>query len=167
MRFRLFACSIVALLMLSWLTATADEPTCSITAINPRTGVITAVDTVANRTLQFKVPRPMLRSLEVGQPVHADYRTRKISVEGIATTLSIIKVRPAEPVGDPAEPVSDPAEPVGDPAESVGVPAEPVGTTAEPESSVSCPANSGFTCPEGSTCSCGGEVCLWPGQSCP
>lgn len=94
--------SFAVVLFLACAAAIAAEPVgCTITDVNARTGVVTALDEAANRTLQFKAPPSLLRSLKVGQTVHADYRTRKVSVDGVAATLAIINVRPAEPVGEP------------------------------------------------------------------
>ena len=124
-------------LCLSCGAAFAAEPCCGITAIDARSGTITAFDAVNKRTLQFKAPALLVRSLKVGQKVHVDYRTRKVSVDGIAPCCNVVTVRPAEPLNEPTTAVQDPtnvhrAEPLNQPNAAVHAtidprPAEPVG----------------------------------------
>lgn len=107
-------------LFLSCGAATAAEPCCAIAAIDARTGTVTAVDSASRGSLQFKAPASLLRSLRVGQKVHVDYGTKKVSLDGAAPCCAIISVKPAEPVGQPttARQVPTnvrPAEPVGEP----------------------------------------------------
>ena len=109
--------------------ALAVEPCCNITAIDKRTGTVTAVDATRHRTLQFKAPVRLLRSLKVGQKVYVDQRTSKVSVDGIEPCCNLISVDPAEPVGA-AAPVR--ARPDPRPAEPVSKPAAPVRATPNP-----------------------------------
>lgn len=124
-------------LVLSCGAAMAATPCCAISAIDARTGTVTAVDSVSHRTLQFKASASLLRSLKVGQKVHVDYRTKKVSLNGIAPCCNVVNVRPAEPAGQPTTGVqaptnTPPADPLNPPNGAVQAtidprPAEPVG----------------------------------------
>jgi hypothetical protein len=61
--------------------ANAATPCCGITAIDARTGIVTARDTVSQRTFQFKVPDArLLRTLRVGQKIFADFTARTVTL---------------------------------------------------------------------------------------
>ena len=61
--------------------AHAATPCCGITAIDLRTGLVTARVTATGRTFQFAVTDPaLLKTLKVGQAVQADFATMKVSV---------------------------------------------------------------------------------------
>jgi len=74
---------IVVLGVSAWsMPATASEPCCSITALDARTQMVTARETRTGRTFQFKVADTrLLSALRIGQPVHADFKTMKVSVQ--------------------------------------------------------------------------------------
>ena len=78
-----------------------QEPCCGVTAVDMRTGMVTAREISSGRTFQFKVANPaQLRGLKVGQAVAADFRTGKVSVRPAgAEPVNGIVVNPAEPVG--------------------------------------------------------------------
>ncbi len=79
--------------------AAAAEP-CSITAIDARTGIVSARDRANGRVIRFKVAdAALLRSVKVGQSVYADSGTQKVSLDGAAPCCAILNVRPAEPAG--------------------------------------------------------------------
>ena len=96
-------------------TASAQEtsgdasPCCSITAIDVRSGMVTAADASGKRTFRFKVTAAQLRGLKVGQKVWADFDTQKVSVDGVAPCCTMMdaagaavgqakrEVNPAEP----------------------------------------------------------------------
>jgi hypothetical protein len=75
--------------------ANAAEPV-SITAINARTGVVTARDAKTRNTVEFTVAgAALLKSLKIGQTVYADYGTLKISVDNGEVCCSINRIQPA------------------------------------------------------------------------
>jgi len=85
------------------LRADAGAPCCAITAIDLRTGLVTARVTATGRTFQFAVTDPaLLKTLKLGQAVQADFRTMKVSLtlNPLEPCCGIV-VRPAEPVGKP------------------------------------------------------------------
>jgi len=79
--------------------ANAATP-CGITAIDARTGVITARDTASQRTFQFKVTDPaLLRSLKVGQTVFADFTARTVTLAAnTRPCCSIIQTSTVPPI---------------------------------------------------------------------
>ena len=75
--------------------SSAGEPCCAITAIDARTGIVTAREIGSKRTFQFQVKNAaLLRSLKVGQPISADFRTQKVSVDNAAPCCGITSVQP-------------------------------------------------------------------------
>ena len=58
----------------------AGEPCCGITNIAGR--LVTANETATGKTFQFQViDQALMKSLQVGQKVHADFTTMKVSVQ--------------------------------------------------------------------------------------
>lgn len=81
-------------------TAVGGEPCCSITAIDLRSGTVTARELSGRRTIEFKVAdTSALRALRVGQAVFADTGFRQIALTDGAAPCCAITIRPAEPVG--------------------------------------------------------------------
>lgn len=68
------------------------EPCCAITAIDRRSGVVTAAEAGTGRTFRFEVTAAQLRGLKVGQKVWADFGTQKVSVDGAAPCCGMIGV---------------------------------------------------------------------------
>ena len=70
-------------------------------AIDARAQTVTARDTKTGRTFQFKVADARtLTALKVGQPVHADFTTMKVSLNpnGIEPCCNVVNLRaPATP----------------------------------------------------------------------
>ena len=84
--------SLVAVGWLSFLSRTADaaNPCCSITAIDSA-GLVTAQETGGARVFQFRVnDKALLSSLHVGQAIHADFATQKVSVDGLTPCCTIV-----------------------------------------------------------------------------
>ena len=58
-------------------------PCCAITAIDARTGVISAKETASGKTFEFKARNPMMvATLKVGQGVYANFATNQVSLDG-------------------------------------------------------------------------------------
>jgi hypothetical protein len=61
--------------------ASAVEPCCSITAIDARSGVVSARETATGRAFQFRLDdAALLVTVKVGQAVDADFKTMKVTV---------------------------------------------------------------------------------------
>lgn len=86
----------LALAMIAMPAAShAGEPCCGITAIDAKTQMVSARDMKTRRTFQFRVADlAALRALRVGQAVHADFTTMKVSVkpDGIEPCCGIVNL---------------------------------------------------------------------------
>jgi len=86
-----------ALLLVSVAPSRAAEPCCNIVTVGA-SGVVTARETATGRTFEFQVAnRRLLSTLKVGQPVHADFTTMRVSVEpdGATPCCGIVSASPA------------------------------------------------------------------------
>jgi hypothetical protein len=93
----LVALSFAALLLVSAAESRAATPCCAIVDIGA-SGVVTAREAATRRTFEFQVAdRRVLATLEVGQLVHADFTTMRVSVkpDGIDPCCSILSASPA------------------------------------------------------------------------
>jgi hypothetical protein len=93
----LVALSLGALLLVSAAESRAATPCCAIVEIGT-SGVVTAREAATGRTLEFRVAdRRLLATLKVGQPVHADFTTMRVSVQpdGLEPCCGITSASPA------------------------------------------------------------------------
>ncbi len=90
----------------------AAEPVgAKITAIDAKTGMVTAKETTTGRAFQFQVKdAALLKSLKVGQKISADLKAMTVMLSAARPGAKAVQVRilKAEPVGRPAEPVGQP-----------------------------------------------------------
>ena len=98
MHIRNIRCAILlaGLVLAASLTAPirAAEPV-SITAIDAKSGMVSAREIATKRTFQFKVTdATLLKSLKVGQVVQADFKTQKVSVDNLEPCCNITSVKP-------------------------------------------------------------------------
>jgi len=71
--------------------AGAADPCCGISGIEPGTGVVTARDNASHRMFRFQVRDPkLLHSLRVGQPLYANFTTKRVSLDGQTACCEII-----------------------------------------------------------------------------
>lgn len=67
------------------------EPCCNITAVDLATGIVTATEVATGRVFRFEVKdAAMLKSLNVGQKVFADFGTGKVRIHGSEPCCAII-----------------------------------------------------------------------------
>jgi hypothetical protein len=97
--------------------AGAAEPV-GITAINARTGVVTAVDGARSRTIQFKVENAkLLKGLAVGQIVSADIGARKVGLTPGSPCCAIVSMQAgaagSQPVAVGSAAMNAPNDPLG------------------------------------------------------
>ncbi len=104
-----------ALLVLIFATnARVQAPCCEITAIDARTGIVTARVKATSRTFQFAVKSPAtLGSLKIGQGVHANLTTREVSLDGRAVCCRVVGIVLAPMTGPCTLPVTLNVVPVG------------------------------------------------------
>lgn len=87
---------------------------CIITAIDPRTGLVTAKDTGAGTTFEFKPSDPrQLAFVRVGQLVFANFPTKQVSLDGTVICCAILSMSagssgPARPIPPPIQPLAPP-----------------------------------------------------------
>ena len=89
------------LILLLAAAVQAAEPCCAVTAIDARSGVITAKIRADGRTFKFKVDdRKLLSKMKVGQTVHADFKTMKVALDpdGASPCCAVVSA-PAQPTG--------------------------------------------------------------------
>jgi len=87
--------------LIGFAPADAGEPCCSITAIDAKTQTVTARETKTGRTFQFKVTdTKLLPSLKIGQAVHADFKTMKVSLDpdGVTPCCAVVSAPATTPV---------------------------------------------------------------------
>ena len=69
------------------------SPCCGITAINTQTGIVTAKENATGRIFTFKVTdASLLKSLQLGQGVYANFATRQVSLDGKTACCTIVSV---------------------------------------------------------------------------
>lgn len=69
------------------LMGTAPAPCCSISAIHTASGIVTGTEKATGRKFQFKVAdAKLLFGLRVGQSIHANFKTRMVSLRSDGTT---------------------------------------------------------------------------------
>jgi len=87
--------------LIGFAPADAGEPCCGITAIDAKTQIVTARETKTGRTFQFKVTdTKLLPSLKIGQAVHADFKTMKVSLDpdGVTPCCAVVSAPATTPV---------------------------------------------------------------------
>lgn len=110
----LIPASVILLLVLAVLAAvapTAEPVGAKITAIDAKSGVVTAQETATGRAFQFQVKdAALLKALKVGQKISADLKAMTVTLPAARPGAKAVQVRilKAEPVGRPAEPVGQP-----------------------------------------------------------
>lgn len=86
-------------LALAWTSMAGAAPCCVITAIDGRTGVVTAREGASGRTFQFTVNEAnLLRSLKMGQPLEGDFRTQVVSLPGTPHRFRMVNIQAASPL---------------------------------------------------------------------
>ena len=75
--------------------AEPEVPGCRITAINARTGEVSARETATGRAFTFAVSDARLRNfLKVGQGVHANFDAKEVSLDGKSVVGRIVSLAP-------------------------------------------------------------------------
>ena len=82
---------------------TTPVPCCSITAIDAKTGIISANENANGAAFQFRLAdAKLLLSLRVGQPVYANFGAKQISLDGKSVGGTISSGPKAVPPAAPA-----------------------------------------------------------------
>ena len=130
---RLVAVIIPAVIMLLIVVRPAGAQTaacCSVTAIDARTGTITARESATGRDFQFRLANALqLNGLRVGSPVYANFAAKQVSLDGKTACCAITSMgaaaapapapAPVRPAGVPT-PAPAPAPAPASPAPAAG-----------------------------------------------
>jgi Cu/Ag efflux protein CusF len=90
----------------------ASFPCCAVTAVDVRTGTVTAVETATGRTFEFHVTNTkLLATLHAGSPVYANFSAKQVSLDGKTQCCAITKITlaPALAGAGAVTPVAPPA----------------------------------------------------------
>jgi hypothetical protein len=91
-----------------------SQPCCNITAIDSNTGVVTAKENASGKMFQFKVTdAALLRTLQAGQGIYANFGARKVSVNGAVPCCTILSEAAAPTPGMAPPPQASAAPPGG------------------------------------------------------
>jgi hypothetical protein len=122
--------------------AEPEVPGCRITAIDARTGEVSARETATGRTFTFAVSDARLRNfLKVGQGVHANFDAKEVSLDGKSVVGRIVSLAPPELATANRAPASAP------PKEKAPENATPTGGNATATSGSSSGTSSGSSAP--------------------
>jgi hypothetical protein len=73
----------------------AATPCCSITAIDTKTGIVTAKNTATGETIEFRLgDAAQTKSIKIGDPVSADSQTREVTVHSFQPVGGILMMKP-------------------------------------------------------------------------
>lgn|SRR5450759_696176 len=76
----------------------AGTPCCSITAIDMKTGIVTAKNTATGETFEFKLGNAaQIRNIKIGDQVSTDFQTREVTVHSFQPVDGILKKVPMPP----------------------------------------------------------------------
>lgn len=101
-------------MFLGWSTfagnarAQTQSACCAITAINTGTGVVTGKVNASGQTFTFELQnRSQIAALKVGQPIYANLSSKQVSLDGKATSGTILNI--SAPPAATATPATSPA----------------------------------------------------------
>jgi len=73
----------------------AATPCCSITAIDTKTGIVTAKDTATGETIEFRLgDAAQVKNIRIGDPVSAESQTREVTVHSFQPVGGILIKKP-------------------------------------------------------------------------
>src|SRR5579884_3641394 len=73
----------------------AVAPCCAVTAIDARSGLVTAKENATSRAFTFKANATVLSGLHAGSPVYANFASKQVSINGVAPCCAIVSLSPA------------------------------------------------------------------------
>jgi hypothetical protein len=76
----------------------AGTPCCSITAIDMKTGIVTAKNTATGGTFKFRLGNAaQIRNIKIGDQVSTDFQTREVTVHSFQPVDGILIKTPMRP----------------------------------------------------------------------
>ena len=110
--FTLRAAVLLATAIPGAIAAQQAPPCCTITALDAQTGIASARD-ASGKVFEFRARTPaMLAKARVGQAIHANFATNRVSLDGRTVCCAITKA-PAAAVADAPAPRAGARAPVG------------------------------------------------------
>jgi hypothetical protein len=132
------------------LPAYAENPCCTVTGVNAKTGMVMAKETSTGRTFQFKATASLLKTLSAGSPIYANFSSKQVSVNGEVPCCTIMSLSAAGTVATSSK-FAPASATLAAPASSA------VNSSAPMLSATSHAAGTGFQCDPGSgVCYCTG-----------
>jgi hypothetical protein len=75
--------------------ASAATPCCNITAIDTKTGIVTAKDAATGETIKFRLDdAKQVKNIKIGDPVSADSRNREVTVHSFQPVGGVLIMKP-------------------------------------------------------------------------
>ncbi|MCR4301296.1 MAG: hypothetical protein NUV51_06770 [Sulfuricaulis sp.] len=76
----------------------AGTPCCSITAIDMKTGIVTAKNTATGGTFEFRLGNAaQIKNIKIGDQVSTDFQTREVTVHSFQPVDGILIKKPMPP----------------------------------------------------------------------
>ena len=73
----------------------AATPCCSVTAIDTKTGIVTAKNTATGETIEFRLgDAAQIKNIKISDPVSTDSRTREVTVHSFQPVGGILIKKP-------------------------------------------------------------------------
>jgi len=73
----------------------AATPCCNITAIDTKTGIVTAKDTATGETIKFRLgDAAQIKNIKIGDPVSTDSQTREVTIHSFQPAGGILIKKP-------------------------------------------------------------------------
>ena len=73
----------------------AATPCCSVTAIDTKSGIVTAKDTATRETIEFRLgDAAQIKYIKIGDPVSTDPQTREVTVHSFQPVSGILIKKP-------------------------------------------------------------------------
>jgi hypothetical protein len=78
--------------------ASAGTPCCSITAIDVKTGIVTAKNAETGKTFEFRLGNAaQIGNIKIGDQVSTDFQTREVTVHSFQPVDGILMIKPMPP----------------------------------------------------------------------
>jgi hypothetical protein len=76
----------------------AGTPCCSITAIDRKTGIVTAKNAATGKTIEFRLGNAaQIGNIKIGDQVSTDFQTREVTVHSFQPVDGILIIKPMPP----------------------------------------------------------------------
>jgi hypothetical protein len=130
----------------------AAAPCCSVTAVDARTGTVTARDTATGRAFEFQLSNArLLAAVRIGTPVYANFSAKQVSLDGRTACCAITKIALAPPgsgAGVGLAPPPTAATNTARPAPAMGIAPTAAASASPASASLRIPGQAGLQIPD-------------------